>query len=51
MKILGCNEDGILRFNCDRPAVRRDSIVFSILKHEWVDSIQKRLVSEVNTTV
>tara|TARA_B100000809_G_C15122898_1_gene525024 strand:+ start:389 stop:979 length:591 start_codon:yes stop_codon:yes gene_type:complete len=47
MKSLGCKEEGVLRSNCDSPAGRRDSIVLSILKHEWFDTIQKRLLSSI----
>lgn len=43
MKNLGCTVEGILRSNCTSPSGRRDSIVLSILKNEWHDSVKLRL--------
>lgn len=43
MKGLGCTVEGVLRCNCASPSGRRDSIVLSILKDEWFESIKKRL--------
>lgn len=40
MKSLGCTVEGVLRSNCASPTDRRDSIVLSILKDEWFDSIK-----------
>ncbi|MBI1837067.1 MAG: GNAT family N-acetyltransferase [Flavobacteriia bacterium] len=49
MKSIGCTKEGILRSNSIRPdGTRRDSIVLSILKNEWFDSIQKMLVQKMN---
>lgn len=36
MKSIGCTVEGILRSNCTSPTGRRDSIVLSILKEEWI---------------
>jgi len=44
MKNIGCTVEGVLRSNM--PVVdgrRRDSIVLSILKNEWFDSVKKNL--------
>jgi RimJ/RimL family protein N-acetyltransferase len=44
MKSIGCKEEGILRstgFNED--GTRRDSIVLSILKNEWNNTIKTEL--------
>jgi RimJ/RimL family protein N-acetyltransferase len=44
MKSIGCTVDGILRANM--PTIegeRRDSIVLSILKDEWVGGVKERL--------
>jgi N-acetyltransferase len=44
MKSIGCKPEGILRSNmplCD--GGRRDSIVLSILKDEWVNEVKQRL--------
>jgi len=44
MKNIGCTVEGVLRSNM--PVVdgrRRDSIVLSILKNEWFDSVKKDL--------
>jgi RimJ/RimL family protein N-acetyltransferase len=43
MKSLGCTVEGILRSNCASVTDRRDSIVLSILKNEWFDSIKADL--------
>jgi RimJ/RimL family protein N-acetyltransferase len=44
MKSLGCKVDGILRSNMWLEAGgRRDSIVLSILKHEWENNVKKNL--------
>lgn len=49
MKSIGCTVDGILRSNMPtmEEGIRRDSIVLSILKHEWFsgvkDNLEKRL--------
>ncbi|MFT5819901.1 MAG: RimJ/RimL family protein N-acetyltransferase [Crocinitomix sp.] len=43
MKSLGCTFEGVLRSNCASPAGRRNSIVLSILKNEWFDTIKATL--------
>jgi RimJ/RimL family protein N-acetyltransferase len=44
MKSIGCKVDGILRSNMPkRDGGRRDSIVLSILKHEWENDVKKLL--------
>jgi RimJ/RimL family protein N-acetyltransferase len=44
MKSIGCKVDGILRSNMPkREGGRRDSIVLSILKHEWENEVKEML--------
>jgi RimJ/RimL family protein N-acetyltransferase len=44
MKSIGCKVDGVLRSNLPRhTGGRRDSIVLSILRHEWFDDIKVAL--------
>lgn len=44
MKNIGCVVEGILRSNTYKPdGSRRDSIVLSILKKEWTDSVKQQL--------
>ena len=44
MKAIGCTKEGILRSNQLRSdGARRDSIVLSILKREWDESLRSRL--------
>ena len=43
MKSIGCTEEGILRSNCASPNGRRDSIVLSILKNEWFETVKNTL--------
>ena len=43
MKSLGCIVEGILRSNCASLTDRRDSIVLSILKSEWDNSVKNAL--------
>ena len=48
MKSIGCNVDGILRSNVTKPdGGRRDSIVLSILKGEWVGGVKEGLGERV----
>ncbi len=51
MKSLGCKVEGVLRSNCASPTGRRNSIVLSILKDEWFDSVKaslkKKCIAEV----
>jgi RimJ/RimL family protein N-acetyltransferase len=43
MKSIGCKEEGILRQNCNSKAGRRNSIVLSILKPEWLQEVKQQL--------
>ena len=49
MKNIGCTVEGILRSNMPTrdPEVRRDSIVLSILKHEWTNTVKRRLSAKI----
>jgi RimJ/RimL family protein N-acetyltransferase len=47
MKNLGCTVEGILRSNCAGLTDRRDSIVLSILKNEWHDSVKQSLLQKI----
>jgi len=48
MKSLGCKVDGILRANMPRrEGGRRDSIVLSILKDEWLAEVKENLRSRL----
>jgi len=47
MKSIGCVEEGILRSNCAAPKGRRDSIVLSILKDEWLDQVKINLQNKI----
>lgn len=50
MKRIGCVEEGILRSNCKSPDGRRDSIILSILKSEWEQSIKANLKGQLTAT-
>ncbi|EIA09045.1 GNAT family N-acetyltransferase [Flavobacterium frigoris] len=46
MKSIGCKEEGVLRNHmptCDSD-MRRDTIILSILKSEWFDSVKDNLI-------
>lgn len=48
MKSIGCKVDGILRSNMPkREGGRRDSIVLSILKHEWENEVKEMLARKI----
>ena len=48
MKAIGCHEEGILRSNGKRPdGSRRDSIVLSILRNEWLNSVKASLNNKI----
>ena len=48
MKAIGCVEEGVLRSNGRRPdGSRRDSIVLSILREEWLGSVKETLSNKV----
>ncbi len=49
MKAIGCTPEGILRSNGLRPdGTRRDSIVLSILKWEWEESVEEMLKGKLS---
>lgn len=49
MKSIGCKTEGILRSNMPTAeGGRRDSIVLSILKHEWFAGVKERLLYKLN---
>ncbi len=50
MKSIGCVEEGILRSNCIAPSGRRDSIVLSILKKEWLYSVKSQLIIKITNS-
>jgi RimJ/RimL family protein N-acetyltransferase len=52
MKSIGCKVDGILRSNMPTLGsdVRRDSIVLSILKDEWLGDVKDNLRKQLTTT-
>lgn len=51
LKSLGCTEEGILRGNGIRhDGERRDTIVFSILKHEWETQIRSSLEQRLDAS-
>ena len=43
MKSIGCTVEGVLRSHCWSPSGRRNSIILSILKNEWIETIKERL--------
>jgi len=48
MKSIGCKVEGILRSNGVRPnGERRDSIILSILKQEWKNSVKENLLKRL----
>jgi RimJ/RimL family protein N-acetyltransferase len=47
MKSIGCTVEGILRSNSKSATGRRDSIVLSILKNEWNDTVKKSLIKKI----
>lgn len=47
MKSIGCQVEGVLRSNSIKPdGSRRDSIVLSILKNEWLSSVKEALIKK-----
>ena len=49
MKSIGCIEEGVLRSNCaDSNDGRRDSIILSILKSEWQETVKALLAQKLN---
>jgi RimJ/RimL family protein N-acetyltransferase len=47
MKKIGCTVEGVLRKNMPLEDGRRDSIVLSILKDEWFDTVKKNLQKKI----
>lgn len=48
MKGIGCIEEGVLRKNFTKPnGERRDSIVLSILKQEWLNGVKENLLNRL----
>lgn len=48
MKSIGCTVEGVLRSNMPKhTGGRRDSIVLSILKHEWEQTVKSNLYSKL----
>jgi len=47
MKKIGCTVEGVLRSNMPLADGRRDSIVLSILKNEWFDSVKTNLEGKI----
>jgi RimJ/RimL family protein N-acetyltransferase len=48
MKSMGCIEEGVLRKNYIKPnGERRDSIVLSILKQEWINGVKENLLKKL----
>jgi RimJ/RimL family protein N-acetyltransferase len=48
LKSIGCKEEGVLRSNCISPDGRRDSIVLSILKDEWLGNVKENLKKKIS---
>lgn len=49
MKSIGCTVEGVLRNNCAMPNGRRDSIVLSILKDEWLEGVKEKLLAKIGS--
>ena len=48
MKNLGCTVEGLFRKSLQREdGTRRDSILLSILKEEWLDSVKEKLMNRL----
>jgi N-acetyltransferase len=48
MQSIGCSIEGVLRSNAVGSNGRRDSIVLSILKHEWFDNLKAQLYRKIS---
>lgn len=49
LKSVGCTIEGVIRSNAIAPnGTRRDSMVLSILKHEWHDSVKDMLTKKID---
>ena len=48
MQSIGCQIEGVLRSNGVRPnGERRDSIILSILKQEWDNSVKENILKRL----
>lgn len=47
MKNIGATVEGVLRSNCTAPNGRRDSIVLSILRNEWLEHVKPMLLGKL----
>lgn len=47
MKNIGATIEGVLRSNCTAPNGRRDSIVLSILRNEWLEHVKPMLLERL----
>lgn len=48
MKSIGCVEEGVLRSHSLKPdGTRRDSIILSILKDEWKNTVREKLAKQI----
>lgn len=48
MKAIGCTEEGILRNHMPTASGgRRDSIILSILRNEWMDNVKEHLIRNI----
>ena len=49
MKSIGCTVEGVLRSHAIKSdGSRRDSIVLSILKNEWVGHVKENLLKKIS---
>lgn len=49
MKSIGCIEEGVLRSHLTYTnGTRRDSIILSILKHEWEAGVKEKLIEKIS---
>jgi len=50
---IGCEIDGVLRSNaiCPKTGTRRDTMVLSILKNEWFDSVKMMLWNKIQNPI
>jgi RimJ/RimL family protein N-acetyltransferase len=49
MKNIGCVVEGVLRNSMPKmPDGRRDTIVLSILKNEWIDNVKENLWNKID---
>ena len=48
MKSIGCTVEGVLRSHSKAVSGRRDSIILSILKDEWLDGVKESLMAKIS---